>query len=163
MLKVLFAALFMAVCAPLVSAADAGSGDQFNPAWGAIFPASEAAKLSPYGPATIEGTWLPSADDVKTLEPLLAVQLKAELAGDTRGRALRVADFYRQYGGIVEGGLRLVVVNGFHKSYVERRRGKKDVWKHEAVFVVDGGCNYFHAAFDVATKEFAYVRCQAVE
>ena len=164
-MKFLIAAFFVAVSAvPLVRAAGApaANGDQFNPAWGAILPAEQAASLSPNGPATITGTWLPTDDDIKMLEPLLAVQLKAELARDVHGRSLRVGDFYRQYGGIVEGGQRLIIVNGFHKSYVERRGKKRDFWKHEPVFVMDGGCNYFHAALDVATKEFAYLSCQGV-
>ena len=165
MTKFLLATVLAAILiAPLALAADppAAGGDQFNPAWGAILPAAQAASLSPNGPATITGTWLPTDDDIKMLEPLLAVQLKAELARDGRGRSLRVADFYRQYGGIVEGGQRLIIVNGFHKSYVERRGKMRDFWKHEPVFVMDGGCNYFHAALDVATKEFAYLSCQSV-
>jgi hypothetical protein len=68
-------------------------------------------------------------------------------------------DYYRQYGGIVVGGRRIVYINAFHGLILywaaTVRPARPIDWQHVAVDACGGGTMFFGAEFDVASAEIA--------
>jgi len=126
----------------------------FHPGTGVVFTAVQVKELlhqCSRGFPEIEGTWKPTAEQIARLEPKLAEALTVLLAQHPSEGAPKpgIADYYRQYGGVIVHGRRLIYVNGFRSGLT-----KDDHWKHEVVNVCDGGISFFGAAFDTETKTF---------
>jgi len=154
----------------LLRAAESAAQSQssgFDPAKGVIFPANKAKELTHQCSRDfpqLEGTWDPTALQIAQLEPILARALDAELAKyrDEGSRPHGSRDYYRQYGGVIVHGHRLIYVNGFSSDMTEfmpksaeiSRRTEADSWRRRPVNVCDGGINLFGAAFDMVTGTF---------
>lgn len=181
MRKFLAAAFLLSTTSTMASEAHA-----LKPEWGTIFPASKATSLV-YFERSIDGAWTPTVDDIYELETILSESMEREIHKFIwSSRAIiRPSNYYRQYGGIYQRGKRLIIVNGFHKLVVERDTDPSaegmtctpygaqnvefpcdptpakpsDYWRTEVVGAYDGGCNFFHALFDVDARRFIYVMC----
>jgi hypothetical protein len=69
---------------------------------------------------------------------------------------LLARDYYRQYGGLIVGGKRIIYVNGFHRWFLARSGRNADAWtrwRTIAVRVCDGGLEYFGAEYDPDTRQ----------
>ena len=131
----------------------------FNVAWGVVFPGAEALKLvhqcSRTAPGPIQGTWTPSPQQIAEMDdallPALMVQLiQRELAD----QGWEATDYYRQYGGLIIHGQRIIYVNGFHRQVVEHAP-QHDAWKAAPVAICDGGELAFGAEYDPELKTLA--------
>ena len=76
---------------------------------------------------------------------------------------LHPVDYYRQYYGIQHNGRRMLMINGFHKSFVERSTSAgraPDFWRDAPTGEANGGCRFFHAVYDMDARKFLGVVCQ---
>jgi len=130
-----------------------------NPAWGVVFPGAKALDLvrqcSRASPGPVQGTWTPTAKQIAELDdellPAVMVQLiQRELAD----QGWQATDYYRQYGGLIVGGQRIIYVNGFHRHIVEHTPHSES-WKTAAVGICDGGELAFGAEYDPEAKSLA--------
>lgn len=113
-------------------------------------------QCSRYAP-TIEGSWNPSAKQIKELESLLykVYDLKAVECCLIGVEIIDLNEFYRQYAGIIVDGKKLIYVNAFSKhSFDYSSRLEKFDWKKEPYVVCDGGEFYWGVCYDPITKEF---------
>jgi len=160
------AVLALAASLSLAAAEQHQDSGAFRPEWSVIFTAEQMASFAAgqKRPTRFEGFWTPSRGDVDQFERLIAPQLTQEISrhqtvGDTS--LLRVNEYYRQYIGVLDGGVQRLIANGFHSAFVESRRDRPaDFWKHELTGAFDGGCMFFHAAYDVAKRAFEGLACQ---
>jgi hypothetical protein len=76
---------------------------------------------------------------------------------------LNALDYYRQYGGLVVGGRRIVYVNSVHQDIArnmydrEDARGfypAPDAWRERAIQVCDGGPIVFGVEYDSEAETF---------
>jgi len=105
---------------------------------------------------SVSELWVPSPQQIRVLEPILAKVLAESLSA--RPRAPLISDYYRQYVGIVVSGRRLVFINGFHESFFQwvvqgdsgghQGRATAFDWRRTQVQVCDGGEYYFGAIYD---------------
>jgi hypothetical protein len=157
-----FAGLAFLVCgAVVVPFARAASGG-LSAERGAIFPAGKAMTLarpcSRRGPGPIEGTWTPARAQVVELEARLG-KVFADAAAARGAPQLSVAGYYRQYGGFVVEGRRIIYVNASSlmrdpspddpPSVRERRN-----WRERPFFACDDGARSFGVEYDPATRVF---------
>lgn len=129
-----------------------------HPARAVVFPADRGLELvragcSTYSPDTarISGYWEPAPDQIRLVDFLLGRELRQRLVEHPVGgaeAAARVAEYHRQYVGIILEGRRLVYVSGFHGMILRRRYGDSD-WRSSPVSVCDGGLGFFTAAVDL--------------
>ena len=108
-------------------------------------------------PIVATGTWGPDAGTIAHLEGALFPVLQQAL--DRRvslsAEKLFAEDYYRQYGGVVAGGKRVVYVNGFHRGFLALLGWTPEraaEWRRVAVMVCDGGAWYFGALYDPETQ-----------
>jgi hypothetical protein len=128
-----------------------------------IFPAERASELvkqcSRRVPGPVQRTWLPEQADIARLEDALgrAFAQALEKARPSAANHPQVNEYYRQYGGIVVGGRRIVYVNAFQDMYVAlgAKIGRRTDWRQVAINVCDGGTMFFGAEFDVDTGKIA--------
>lgn len=132
---------------------------------GAIVPARQSP-AGMFGLPT-SGTWTPSRADVERLEARLPAYLRdplrsaprstsplglAPTADEASSLAARLGEFRRQYFGVTVDGRRHVIVSGFPKDGLA-------YWREQLVFVFDGGCAYWRAAYDVQAEQFVGLGC----
>ncbi len=149
-----FAAVFTILLAAQAFAAPTAT--TFNPAWGVVFPGAKALELarqcSRASPGPVQGTWTPSPQQISELDdqllPALMVQLIQRELVDNGWQA---TDYYRQYGGLIVGGQRIIYVNGFHRHVVEQSPQAAS-WKTAAIGICDGGELAFGAEYDPESK-----------
>jgi hypothetical protein len=130
----------------------AGAIPTFNAAFGAVFPADRATELLSQCSRTFprpEGIWTPNEKHIRELERRLAFELAKALSASASD--LQVGDYYRQYGGVVVSGRRLIYVNGFHRHIVDPHQGD---WTTKVVNVCDGGESFWQAAYDPDRRTF---------
>jgi hypothetical protein len=136
-----------------------------DPKWGVVFAGEKARELarecSRPSPGPISGTWTPTPRIIRDLEIGLPPVLAREL---TRyGSTAEPSTYYRQYGGLIIGGRRIVYVNGFHRQIVDnavenvRHGGHADPtkWRRQAALICDGGAITFGVEYDPAARTFA--------
>jgi hypothetical protein len=125
----------------------------FKPDSGAIFAGARAVELlkqcSRPSLAT-EGTWTPNPEQIRELERRLRFELAKTLEASLLATKASVSDYYRQYGGVVVSGRRVIYINGFHHRFLEDTRD----WRATPVSVCDGGEQFWHAAYDPAHRTF---------
>jgi len=73
--------------------------------------------------------------------------LKTNLKPDDIDR--NPAPFFRQYGGLIIGGRKIIYVNAFRM----RPRGVND-WHSRAFDICDGGSNFFGVEYNAESKSF---------
>ncbi len=116
-----------------------------NPNWGVIFPAERAAALTRQCSRSAprpEGAWLPTLDDIARLEP-----------GLTRALAdaqVQPGAYYRQYGGLIVGGRRIIYVNGVRNAVAGGD------WRDAPISICDGGALAFGVEYDPASGAFSH-------
>lgn len=136
---------------------------ELDPKWGVVFPGEKARELfrpcSGPSPENVTGTWTPDAAQIAELEKQLSPLLVSKIKLQWDSWALRAGNYYRQYGGYLSGGHRLIFVNGFGRDVFSpdfmgvAMLGDVD-WTHVAVVVCDGGSSDFGAIYDADTKTF---------
>jgi hypothetical protein len=153
--------------------------NSFDPRFAVVFPAERAQELTQQCSRSFskgEGTWMPTSEQIARFEALLAPELARALRARW-GIAAKPADYYRQYGGLVVAGRRVIYVNGFHQDHVrntplllKKKPSEFDrhdfplelhgseFWKHQAVNVCDGGSGFWGAAFDVKSETLVTFR-----
>ena len=143
------------------SVALAGSISKLNPADGSVLPESVAKTLldqcSRTSPQQVQGTWLPTPDQISELEARLPAALD-EALGNQRNR-FKQGYFRRQYVGFVIGQRKIIYVNAFPASAAEASPNVPESrhtfdWHNDAVIVCDGGPNYFGVEYDPSSKTF---------
>jgi hypothetical protein len=109
-------------------------------------------------PGPVQGTWLPDAASIRKMEAGHGTVFEAavEKAGPPVARRRPLAEYHRQYGGLVVSGRRIVYLNAFHESYLKLGLGLRPPrpapdWRQVAVNVCDGWTSYFGAEFDVGS------------
>jgi len=137
-----------------------------DPKDGAIFPEAHAKDLlrqcSRAAPGPVEGTWAPSAGQIKELETRLPEALDNVFAKRGAYRD-RPHDFLRQYAGFIVHGRKIVYMNAFPRELLDEEKGFFDQrkiappdWRSEAKGVCDGGPAFFGVEYDPATKTFSH-------
>ena len=134
----LIAVLFWPAAAPAATTA-------VNPNWGVIFPAEKAAQLTRQCSRSAprpEGAWLPTPEDIARLEPGLTRTL-----ADAQ---VQPGAYYRQYGGLIVGGRRIIYVNGVRNAVATAD------WRDAPISICDGGALGFGVEYDPATGTFSH-------
>ncbi len=133
------------VAAALLCAAAWAGTTPLNPNWGVIFPAAQApllARQCSRSTPSAEGVWQPAAGDIARLEPGLARTLAAQ--------QVQPGAYYRQYGGLVVGGRRIVYVNGARNAIVHGD------WRSTPISICDVGALAFGVEYDPASGAFSH-------
>jgi len=149
--------------AAAILAISQASTARFNPEWSVVFPAERVATLvkqcSRPVPGPIETGWLPEPEMIRQFDIALVPVFReaANKAGIEGARPGAPSEYYRQYGGIVVDGRRLIYVNGFNASMLElgaklRPPRPATDWRAVAIDVCDGWTGYFGAEYDPATR-----------
>jgi hypothetical protein len=109
-----------------------------------------------------DGTWEPEATTIREVEEALpgAFQRALEIEVSTRPSRRptppwRTSDYYRQYGGLVFRGERIVYVNGFHQGLLPlNTRFPTDAlfWQTRPVHFFDAWVRLFAAEYDPAKR-----------
>jgi hypothetical protein len=147
--KIIFVAALASACA----AREPAEGP-FAPETGVIFRGNAARQLihqcSRQGPGPVQGAWTPNAAEISEFEPKLAALVERRLR--CRGESPALAtDYYRQYGGLIIDGSRIIYVNGIASGIAERHYGRD--WRRRPMGLCDGGSMAFGAEFNPATGE----------
>jgi hypothetical protein len=62
-----------------------------------------------------------------------------------------MSDWYRQFGGIIVDGKRVIYVNAFRAGHLDAQTLK--LWRTTAIKVCGGGVGYFGAEYDPSTNQ----------
>jgi hypothetical protein len=151
-------ALALAACTPPPSTSGGGSpATSASSAFSApyeIFDGDRALELteqcSRISPGPVEGTWTPSATDIRAMEPALIQRLREGLVAETDSQE-DAPNYIRQYGGLVIDGRRVIYAHGF----LERIDDPEEGWRSHARIICDGGSITFGAEYDPATRELS--------
>jgi hypothetical protein len=149
----------------LPSPALAQASQLFSAGNGTIFPGQKALTLihtcSRGNLEGVQGAWTPTSSQIVGLEKDLPEAFRiarkawAQMvrAGKTNLKPDDVdrtpASFFRQYGGLLIGGRKVIYVNAFRAP----PWGLND-WRSKAVDICDGGANFFGVGYDVERKDF---------
>ena len=115
-----------------------------------ILPQREAQNVtrlcSRIGLAKIDGSWLPTDTDIKTVESRLAL-----LSQPTDGEELvkTPTDYFRQYVGVVVSGRKLIYLNAI------KTESPMAGWQTRFVNICDGGDYFWGVIYDPATGKFS--------
>ena len=147
-----------------------------EPPRGAILTGKDAldfAQTSCRDPQGKKATsWNPSPAEITRLEKLLPKYMAGLKTTPRDYKPLH--EYYRQYMGTVRDGKKRICVNLVHYDFVRqclerpeimphvRKATQKgiraeDFWKHEPIFVMDGGADFFTVQFDVGSGAFLYL------
>ena len=112
-------------------------------------------------PGPVEGTWTPADSDLDSLESELPALIQRELHDRWPNDDARPLDYYRQYGGLVIAGQRIIYVSGFHRRLIEHNpmmtpRNPTLTWRDVAMQVCDGGPIVFGVEYNPRTRVFAH-------
>ena len=109
----------------------------------------------------VQGTWTPTSSQIADLEKDLPGSFRiARKAWAQKVRGWKTnlkpdevdrnpAPFFRQYGGLLIAGRKVIYVNAFRAP----PWGLKD-WRSEASDICDGGANFFGVGYDAERKAF---------
>jgi hypothetical protein len=127
----------------------------FEPGLGALLPENRVPELvvscNPGG-VPIEGYWSPGAKQIAELERRLAFELDAALRKDRPANAGSVDQYYRQYGGFVLAGRRLICVNAFLAPE------EPPAWRKQPLLHMEVGASAWRAAYDPDRRTFVEYR-----
>jgi hypothetical protein len=129
-----------------------------QPHW-TILPEGEAQWfIHPCSRRTAEGlsgAWTPSAAEVARAEASLEAEITSatsKLRQDRRSRTPK--GYYRQYGGILLRGQRVIYVHGIAESLIDRRPHVFRTWRKKIPRVCDFGTDAFGAIYDPSKAAF---------
>jgi hypothetical protein len=125
-----------------------------------ILPAGETALLvNSAGLANLlASSWQPEAKDVAQAEAALGPFLEDECARLAPGnRKAKIGEYYRQYGGVMRGARRVLLVNGIEKRAVSQSPNAPDRHDH-ALLVNRGGQTSFTAVFDLERQKIEWFK-----
>jgi hypothetical protein len=97
--------------------------------------------------------------ELDEVERLLLPALASDLMSEQS--AAQPSEYYRQYAAARWKGYHIILIHGFHRSYLDSYGGsaaEKDRWKREAVQVTDGGTHYWDAIYIIELHMFAKMR-----
>ena len=142
----------------------------FDPKDGIVLPLDRATEVtnqcSRGSPGPVEGTWLPTAKEIRELEARLPQALDDALA--KRGQfSERPRNPGRQYAGLKIAGRKVIYVNGFPLAMFETEARytpgvSRDDWKERAVMVCDGGPAFFGVEYDPKTRSFSHFQFNGI-
>jgi hypothetical protein len=144
-----------------------------NPEMGVVLGGEQAgwlleARCSRQVPGPVESAWLPDEVTIQRLERALGPALDDAIkrVPTLGGRAAN--DYYRQYAGAVIGGVRVVYISGFYRSFLEGGALRDEVnrltharqWRTTAIGVMwcDGGTAFFGAEYYPDSGEIRNIR-----
>jgi hypothetical protein len=110
-----------------------------------------------------DSPWVPDAAMIRQLEEALPAALQAALdhAMPSGSARFKVSDYYRQYGGLVVGGEKIIYVNGFHRELLDSLPDFPThamFWRTSPVEGCDGGLFLFGAEYDPSTRHVRSIR-----
>ena len=117
--------------------------------------AAGAAVLAQRTESGDQGTWLPKHAQTADLE--------AKLGGLTRtvlvAAQVQPGAYYRQYGGLIVGGHRIIYVNGFQRAMIDSSQSKAGPSRLAAMpaLVCDGGALAFGVEYDPRNRDSSNV------
>ena len=135
-----------------------------------LLPAPEAKRLAKQcsrpSPSDFTDTWVPTVDEIKTMEARLKdiAKLKVKSCCIVGDQVENPQEWYLQYAALVRKGKKIIYISGI--SVTEPERGPcfdKDgivtdehceFWKHHAEVVCDGGTQW-GVIYDVSTGKFS--------
>lgn len=130
---------------------------------GAIMTAESLRRSEPGGRRAFTEYWTPAETDVREAETRLVEYLgSSDAAPVLRGARVRseLAQYRRQYWGVVRDGQRELLISFFHANTPAVAR---ELWKTTVFAVAGGGDNYFRVSFGVDSKRFSRLQINAPE
>lgn len=122
----------------------------------AIKVAHQCSRISP-GP--LQGTWQPTASQIKKLEMELPAEFRRASQAQTRFLEIknlteeeserRLAHYVRQYAGLTVGTRNIIYVNAVQIEPAE------EPWRTKAVLICDGGPSAFGVEYNPSTGAFS--------
>lgn len=100
--------------------------------------------------------WTPTEKDIAPLEiSFRMLAAKTPVPHASSGSAPdNIANYYRQYIGIIQGGKKMIYINAF-RATMEKNF---PYWRKQPVFVMDGGNGFYHVTYDVEAHRFGKVQ-----
>jgi len=128
-----------------------------------LFPGEHALELvsqcSRAEPSPIEGTWTPDEAVLDQFDAALPAIFDAQHQRDWQSLDLSIANYHRQYGGLVIGGRRIVYVNAFRSSLLNSSpmtpRDPTRTWRNYPMRLCDGGPSAFGAQYNPDTGQIS--------
>ncbi len=129
-----------------------------QPHW-AILPEGEARWfVHPCSRRTAEGlsgAWTPTVTEVTRAEALLESEITSAASKLRQDRQPRTTNrYYRQYGGVLLRGKRVVYVHGIAESLIDRRPRVFRTWRRKIPRLCDFGTDAFGAIYDPSKAAF---------
>jgi hypothetical protein len=134
------------------------------PHW-VVLPAETAGGLAPQcsrrAPSP-DSTWTPDPNTIAQLEAVLPAALNQALLRrkPTPPERFKTTDYYRQYGGFVVGGSKIIYINGFHRDSLDMFQDfptQALFWRTIPAGACDGGAFFFGAEYDPATRRLSAI------
>lgn len=125
-----------------------------------VLPESAAEQIkqlcSRPGPPSFEGTWMPTGDDVHTMEKRLNRISELRSRSGMLGERIEHPDrYYRQYIGIIINKRRVVFINAFCEDKPPSN------WEEMVMDYCDGGCSW-GVIYDTGTGKFSNLEMNGV-
>jgi|SRR5215213_4302047 len=126
-----------------------------------ILPPAEAAMMNrpctrPF-PEGLAGSWEPSKAEIERAERKLPGAMDAAFARlQLEKRYHRAGRYYRQYGGFLRAGKRVLYINAFGRYTAENNDAWDSIsqgWQERFIKVCDGGQIAFGAVYDLDKDE----------
>jgi hypothetical protein len=116
---------------------------------------SLARQCSRISPGPVEDVWTPTDAEVEAIEDDLILLVAREM--EEAGEDPSPGGYYRQYGGFVIGGKRVIYVNGVDETVMQRSPdpARPFDWRTQTVQICDGGTITFGVEYDPATRRFS--------
>jgi hypothetical protein len=122
---------------------------RFGKTEGVIFSKEAAIEWADLLGDEYDDFWVPSTEDVQTLEAALPeyLRLQVDRFHHRPTSAKQLDQYRRQYIGLLKGGKRIILANFFCNDGGTQ-------WKEDYVFVMDGGDCYFRVRYDLDGRQF---------
>ena len=130
---------------------------------GAIMTAEALRSSEPHGQRSFTQLWTPTEAQVREAEALLPEYLASSAAAVVvRGSriATELAQYRRQYWGVVRDGNRELLISFFH---VKTSVGARGLWQTTVIAVQGGGDQYFRVSYGVESRRFSRLQVNAPE
>jgi hypothetical protein len=145
--------------------AEAGDVPPLDPSNGIVFSGANVRALlnqcSRAAPKHVQGTWQPTADQIRSLEALLPAALavaNATWMSRDPNATSQSAEFGRQYSGLILDGRKIIYMNAFplDKTDFDGTKLIPFDWHAKPAVVCDGGNHYFGVEYAPESKTFSH-------